>query len=130
VIDEPGTEPTGIRNPDQPDQWSVPPWPPQATVGEVVRHFSRFPLRQTASSAALAAYYQGYAAVLAKAPTYELQNAFAWEWYQSLLRCVADAAASAEAEHHASLKEAQASMQLTLVRTLGLNSQPIPGQAD
>jgi hypothetical protein len=74
VTDEPDTPATGIRNPDQLDQWLVPPWPAEATVGAVVHHFSRFQPRQTASSAMFVAYYQGYASVLAAAATCELLN--------------------------------------------------------
>jgi hypothetical protein len=121
---------TGIRNPVIPDAWLVPPWPVEARVHELVQHFHRFQPAIHACSAIQAAYYSRYAAVLAAMPTAGLLDTFSWRWYEELLSAVHRCAESAEAEHEQALDSAQQTIQLTLVRTLGINSRPIEGQAD
>jgi hypothetical protein len=82
-----------------------------------------------ASSAIQAAYYSCYAAVLAATPSGNLAGELSWPWFLELLSVVNRAATSAEAEHEAALDAAQESLQFTLVRTFGLNTIPIEGQA-
>ena len=120
----------GIPHPDGSGRWLVPPWPYDAGVHDVVRHFQRFQPANHACSAIQAAYYSRYAAILAATSTVDLLDEFSWRWYQELLSAVHRSAESAEAEHEQALDTAQKTIQLTLVRTLGINSRPIEGQAD
>jgi hypothetical protein len=119
----------GIRHPDDSGRWLVPPWPADVTVCQLVQHFTRFEPALHACSAIQAAYYGRYAAVLAATPTTDLLSQFSWQWYEGLLSAVNRSATSAEAEHLATLDAAQRTMQLTLVRALGLNTHPIDGHA-
>jgi hypothetical protein len=130
-LSEPPTETlaSGIRHPDGSGRWLVPPWPTDAGVCELVQHFQRFQPALHASSAIQAAYYGRYAAVLAATPSTDLAGELSWRWFTELLGAVNCAATSAQAEHAATLEAAQASLQLSLVRTCGLNNKSIPGQA-
>jgi hypothetical protein len=130
-LSEPQTETltSGIRHPDGSGRWLVPPWPTDADVTQLVQHFQRFQPAVHAGSAIQAAYYSGYAAVLGATSSGDIAAALPWKWFTELLGSVSRAATSAAAEHEAALDAAQASMQLTLVRTLGLNTRPIDGQA-
>jgi hypothetical protein len=130
-VSEPETETltTGIRHPDGSGRWLVPPWPTDADVTQLVQHFQRFQPALHACSAIQAAYYAGYAAVLGATSSGDIAEALPWKWFTELLGSVSRAATSAAAEHESVLDAAQASMQLTLVRTLGLNTRPIDGQA-
>jgi hypothetical protein len=122
------SETPGVHHPDGSGRWLVPPWPADADVHELVQHFQRFRPAVHAGSAIQAAYYSGYAAVLGATSSGDIAEALPWKWFTELLGSVSRAATSAEAEHEAALDAAQASMQLTLVRTLGLNTRPIEGQ--
>ena len=119
----------GIRHPDGSGRWLVPPWPAEAGVCDVVRHFQRFQPAIHAGSAIQAAYYSRYTAVLAATPTADLLGEFSWRWYEELLKAVHQSAESAQDEYQATLDNAQKTLQLTLVRTLGVNDHPIEGQA-
>jgi hypothetical protein len=121
----------GIRHPDGTDRWLVPPWPADVEVVELVQHFQRFRPAVHAGSAIQAAYYSRYATVLAARSSGDIAESLPWRWFTELLGAVSRAAVSAgaEAEHEAALNAAQTSMRLTLVRTLGLNTRPIEGQA-
>ncbi|HEX3780342.1 MAG TPA: hypothetical protein VHX38_11790 [Pseudonocardiaceae bacterium] len=116
---------TGIRNPRNPGVWLVPPVAAGADVHAVVRHFSRFRPALHACAEIQSAYYQGFAVVLAAIPSAELLDAVTWRWYQSLLTSVGRCAESSEAEYQAILRKARHSMQSTLVRTLGVNGDPM-----
>jgi hypothetical protein len=129
VNDEPATPATGVRHPTRPDAWLVPPWPADTGLHELVQHFQRFQPAVHACSAIQAAYYSRYAAVLAATPSGDMAGELSWQWFSELLSAVNRAATSAEAEHEATLDAAQKSMQFTLVRTYGLNTGPIEGQA-
>ena len=119
----------GIRHPDDPGRWLVPPWPTDASARELVQHFQRFQPAIHAVSAIQAAYYSRYAAELAAVPSGELADGLSYKRYGELLGAINRAAASAEAEHEAMLDAAQQSLQFSLVRMFGLNSQPVEGQA-
>lgn len=119
----------GIRHPDGSGRWLVPPWPADADVHELVQHFRRFQPALHACSAIQAAYYSRYAALLAATPSGDLAAMSSWQWFSELLSAVNRAATSAEAEHEAELDAAQKSFQFSLVRTYGLNTRPIDGQA-
>lgn len=123
----------GIPHPDDSGRWLVPPWPAETGAHQLVQHFQRFQPAVHAGSAIQAAYYSGYAAVLAATPSGELAETLSWQWYAQLLSAISRAAASAEAEQaaeaEAALDTAKTSMQLSLVRMYGLNSLPVDGQA-
>ena len=123
----------GIPHPDGSGRWLVPPWPADVAVTQLVQHFQRFQPAMHAGSAIQAAYYSGYAAVLAATPSGELAETLSWQWYAQLLSAITRAAASAEAEHaeqaEAALDTAKVSLQFSLVRMFGLNSLPVDGQA-
>lgn len=120
----------GIPHPDGSGRWLVPPWPLDVAVTELVQHFQRYQPAVHACSAIQAAYYSGYAAVLAATPSGKLAETLSWQWYAQLLSAISRAAASAEAEQaEAALDTAKTSMQLSLVRMFGLNSLPVDGQA-
>lgn len=123
--------PPGIPHPDSTDRWLVPPWPADVEVIELVQHFQKFRPAIHAGSEIQAVYYSRYAAVLAAIPSGDIAESLPWRWFTGLLGAVSRAAVSAEAEaeHETALNAAQTSMQLTLVRTLGLNTRPIEGQA-
>jgi hypothetical protein len=123
--------PPGIPHPDSTDRWLVPPWPADVEVVELAQHFQKFRPAIHAGSAIQAAYYSRYAAVLAATSSGDIAESLPWQWFTELLGSVSRAAVSAEAEveHEAALKAAQTSLQLTLVRTLGLNTRPIEGKA-
>jgi hypothetical protein len=80
---------TGIANPDRPGHWLVPPWPTGASFSDVVRHFLRFTLWRTTSTAHLLAYFEGYQAALESAPADELTYAFYRRWRADLCDCIA-----------------------------------------
>lgn len=87
-----GNEPTtGIRSADRPDWWVVPPWPENAGVHTIVRHFLRFdPLYSfLRGKADVDAYYVGYLRALRTASTHDLGNDLAWRWYHEVQECVA-----------------------------------------
>jgi hypothetical protein len=126
---EQGAKQTGIPHPDNTGRWLVPPWLADATAHELVQHFQRFRPAVHACSAIQAAYYSGYARALAITSSGDIAESQPWRWFTELLGSIGRAAASAEAEHEEALDAAQKSMQFTLVRTLGLNSLPIEGQA-
>ena len=134
-MSEPPTETltSGIRHPVRPDTWLVPPWPTDAAVTQLVQHFQRFQPAVHASSGIQAAYYSGYAAVLAATPSGDLAETLSWQWYAQLLSAITRAAASAEAEQAAEaeavLDTAKVSLQFSLVRMFGINSLPVDGQA-
>jgi hypothetical protein len=123
----------GVPHPDGTDRWLVPPWRTDAELVELVQHFQRFQPAIHAGSAIHAAYYSRYATVLAATSSGDIAESLPWRWFTELLGAVSRAAVSAgaeaEADHEAALNAAQASMQLTLVRALGLNTRPIEGQA-
>lgn len=79
---------TGVPHPDKPGLWLVPPWPADATVHDVVRHFSDFPVWDEQNSAVMRAYYEGYVAAFAAAPTHELVHPMAWRWYEEMRTCL------------------------------------------
>jgi hypothetical protein len=78
--------PTGIRDPVAPSIWLVPPWPVDASVSEIVRHFLRFETRYSASPFAKLAYFEEYAAALSAAPKFELGELVATCWHDELCR--------------------------------------------
>jgi hypothetical protein len=123
------TDAPGIRHPDDPARWLVPPWPADLTTHELVQHFQRFQPAMHACSAIQVAYYSRYAAELAAIPSGELADGLSYKRYGELLSAIHRAAASAAAEHEALLDAAQQSVQFSLVRMFGLNSLPIEGQA-
>jgi hypothetical protein len=121
----------GVPHPDGAARWLVPPWPADVDIVELVQHFQRFRPSIHAGSAIQAAYYSRYAAVLAATSSGDIAESLPSRWFAELLGSVSRAAVSAEAEaeHEAALNAAQASMQMTLIRTLGLNGHPIEGRA-
>jgi hypothetical protein len=110
----------GIRCPDHPDRWLVPPWPTICTVHEVVRHFARFQPRGTASPATWVAFYQGYATALTAAQTDDLRSPAAQHWFRDLRKCIDDCVASSQAEAIALQPSAQAAW----VKSMGLTATP------
>ena len=120
---------TGIPHPDNPTGWLVPPWPAEALTHDLVQHFRRFQPAVDASPAIQVAYYTRYAAELAATPSGELADVVSYRAYGELLAAITQAAASAQAEQEAMLGAAKHSVQLSVVRMLGLNCRPIDGQA-
>lgn len=82
---------TGVRRANRPDWWVVPPWPENAGVHTIVRHFLRFdPLYSFSHDKAdVRAYYIGYSRALETASTHDLTCDLAWRWYHELQDCVA-----------------------------------------
>jgi len=65
---------TGVRDPEDPDQWLVAPWPADASFGDVMEHFHQASLaRRTKddSTARLLAFHKGLREALVAAPTDE-----------------------------------------------------------
>ncbi len=86
----------GIPDPDHPGRWLVWPWPVQASFCDVVRHFLRAYVPGLLAERGVArqlAYFEGYAAALAVAPTHELTYAADWQWHDELAGCIGDCVA-------------------------------------
>jgi hypothetical protein len=67
---------TGVRDPEEPDQWLVEPWPADASFDEVARHFlvaSTTHAATCTSIACLLVFHESLQAALAAAPTEELR---------------------------------------------------------
>jgi hypothetical protein len=68
----------GVRDPEDPDQWLVAPWPADASLWDVVQHFQQVSCTQFdagTSNARLLAFHEGlYAALTAAPPTEEFAN--------------------------------------------------------
>jgi hypothetical protein len=79
----------GIPNPKISGHWLVPPWPIGSAFGEVVRHFMRFHLWDDHDTHDWLAFYEGYAAALAAAPTDDLTHGLALKWAADMRECVA-----------------------------------------
>ena len=81
---------TGIRYPDKPRYWLVPPWPADASFSDVVRHFlNHHLLWRKPNTAYLLAYFEGYEAALEAAPPDEPANAFHRRWCADMRTSVA-----------------------------------------
>ena len=92
---------TGIRRSDSRKAWLVPPWPLDAAVHEVARHFSRYRPWSDAGPAEWVAYYRGFAAALTAARAIDVLDGLSRRWYEELLGCVTKCAINAEAEREA-----------------------------
>lgn len=97
---------TGIPNPDKHGHWLVPPWSAEASFCEVVEHFLRFDLWNETNTVHLLACYEGYAAALEAAPTYELTYPCDWRWYEDLRGCVARCVANYQEQRLAEIQQA------------------------
>ncbi len=87
---------TGIRDPENPEQWLVSPWPAQAGFCDVVQHFqwaSLMRLPNNSSTVRHLAFNEGFQAALAVAPTNEFEYQAQWNWrgymMDSVDRCAA-----------------------------------------
>ncbi|HEX7658226.1 MAG TPA: hypothetical protein VF444_02005 [Pseudonocardiaceae bacterium] len=90
----------GIRDPEKPDQWLVPPLPAGSTLYVVVQHFLRCG-RENPTDRQRNAYYEGYLDILRTAGEQIDERSvdpLSWRWYQSLChavsRCVETSAGS------------------------------------
>jgi hypothetical protein len=79
---------TGIPNPDKPGHWLVPPWPNDASVNDVVRHFLRFHPWDNTNTAHLVAYFEGYAAALDTTPLGKPADTLHQHWCVDMRDCV------------------------------------------
>lgn len=84
---------TGVRNPERPEWWLVRPWPPGAGFCAVVRHFLTAYFHIDRGVAHQLAYFRGYQAALAAAPTDELTLPGDRQWHDELVSCIADCVA-------------------------------------
>jgi hypothetical protein len=82
---------TGVRDPENPDQWLVSPWPAQASFCDVVQHFQwagLLRLPNDSSTARHLAFNKGFQAALAVAHTNEFEYQAQWNWRGYMLDCV------------------------------------------
>jgi hypothetical protein len=79
---------TGIRNPDKPGHWLVPPWPADASFNDVVRHFLRFHPWGNTKTAHLLAYFEGYEAALDAASIDQLASEHHQRWCADVVACI------------------------------------------
>jgi hypothetical protein len=90
----------GIRDPDDPDRWLVPPWPIDAGFCEMVRHFLPAHVRLLGDTrvARQVAYFEGYQAALLAAPTDDLRHPTARKGRDELLGSIAQGTATYRAK--------------------------------
>lgn len=86
----------GIRDPERPERWLVRPWPVDAGYRAVVGHFLVAYFHVDYGASRQLAYFRGYQAALAAAPTDELTCRMDWQWRDELIHCVAQCVADCE----------------------------------
>ncbi|GAB3449192.1 hypothetical protein [Actinophytocola sediminis] len=85
----PDTTTTGVRDPDNPDRWLVPPWPAHDDFSDIVIHFLwHDPQWDYPSTAQLLAYFDAYRTAL-EAPTDQPANASEQRWRDDIRTLVA-----------------------------------------
>lgn len=77
----------GIPDPDNPENFLVPPWPADTKFCGVVRHFLRYHVWGSENTAHLLAYYKGYQSALNAAPR-ERPHPVQQGWYEAMLECI------------------------------------------
>jgi hypothetical protein len=79
----------GIRDPENPDQWLVAPWPADASFRDVLQHFHQVCTQFDAdtSNARLLAFHEGLYAALAAAPTGQFAEQTQGDWRTYVLNC-------------------------------------------
>jgi hypothetical protein len=78
----------GVPDPENPGQWLVSPWPPDAGFWDVVEHFQRASLMRLPHEDGTPcqwAFHEGLRAALVVAPTTEIEHPAQWYWCGHLL---------------------------------------------
>jgi hypothetical protein len=80
--------------------WWLPPWPVNADIHKVVRHFlCHNPLYRGLSDAEAKAYFLGFQQAFDAASTEDLTSDLAWQWYRDMREAIAECVSGDDGEH-------------------------------